>query len=340
MAFARLLFLVAYCGSVGIVSAPGLAQEAPSTAPALLRLREAIDPERRVSSLQLGGTLRGGQNARTGATLVSQGTIEVKVLPPSRFAQTSHLAYGSPRQTIGIRDGTAFDSSGGANDRSVRIQFARFSLALLGRTDSGLQLRLDSRTGDKTTLAFRVDELKETWHLDLDPGTGLPVRLRYPGRRMFPRPQNVAQTGVVVAPPVFADAEVAWSLEEHRDVNGVKLPRLIREVSKNVVFREMEWNQTLINPKFTDRDFDAGRRGFLRFSVRSDLPGATASAARLELLVTYARRYSARSASTGWMRVAARAGQSDATKTITRSASVAVTYVGASRRVTRPNECR
>lgn len=229
-----------------------------------------------VKSLVLTGTVVGSADAWYGGrpsrhSPSEPAEIEIRMLLPDRYARIERdSAFTSLCGVSGndlLIDWKAVEA-GASRPRAVppgqleaeRRAFARLALALLAETRTLLELvpRLDVKDGPGPRIEMTGgDGFKAV--LELDAQSHLPTSVRWEDEVTFSRVQSQSvRDGVrrTTRKLEAARCELTLSLEDHRDVAGIRLPHRLRTTARGVVLEEITISKVVVNPPLAAGDFE------------------------------------------------------------------------------------
>jgi hypothetical protein len=223
--------------------------------------RRAVGVDRTaVKTLVVKGWSRRSFNVVTAEFGNMAGPTEYRFHPPDRLLRIAALAIspGLTEERRGTRDGEIVAAGPGneAVARGTLVEIRRIGLGLVLWTDE-LSLTVHPVAGQAHGIEVRGPD-GSRGVIDFDPATSLPARFRYEGGYSLPEgpPVPVEQRRPGVQVPMTRErGEITLSFEDHRLVDGLRLPHRIRWTARGITIRELRVDEILVNPPLGRDDF-------------------------------------------------------------------------------------
>jgi hypothetical protein len=250
------------------LSGAGFAQNRGSQA--LTRVQRAVTATTKVTSFLLEGGIRASVDARTGQVKPEPAPFKMLVLLPDHYLRIEDETIGMRRKngfagnkplraSTPLKSGvtSSFSQISESYVPDQRAVAARLLLGILGIVDGPLTLNAQPE-GASTFKVTGADGFES--RLDVEPTTGIPMRVRYEGAVFFYTPPAA---GEFQAARRSEKAELTWSFSDRRNVGGVLLPHVITLTAKSLTNgqtytqQEIRLESAQINGALKEADFTA-----------------------------------------------------------------------------------
>ena len=270
----RSVFVASGClGMALLCPAPSLvaARQGPRLIQATSSLQKApraVSGSVTVKSLALEGSRATGPELMMVPPVAPRGRVELLFLLPEQYRQMlvnpSMMSYGGFSRNVPLLGAQALQSNTHADAGTPAANFVDRQRVLAARLAFGI---LGDAGGIMHVTATPAGA--GTWHLvgasdfdcliDLDPATGVPLRVRYTDMVGFLPPYDPTEKQWRSDPP--ERAEVTITFADRRLIDGVHLPFRITTTARSLstgrknIREEIRFEHVRVNPPLTPADF-------------------------------------------------------------------------------------
>ncbi len=223
-------------------SIKGLSQTASSVVVA--RAQAAVGKSKLMSLVLRGGAV-GEFDGRTGLVVPTPDPIEIRLLFTNGYLRSVRAGVGLLREE-GFVDATTLHSVvalspdmnvspsqvGNAYLPSQQAVAARLMLGIAGILEGPLMLTADPPLAGSPNSAHITGGNNQDWILEVEPGSGLPLRIKYSGTAFFYTPPASGQQD---ASRQVDKADFTLIFSDRRAINGFLIPHVITKNARSQV---------------------------------------------------------------------------------------------------------
>lgn len=234
----------------------------------LQKAQRAVAGNVNVKSLALEGSRASAPQLRSVPPLAPVERVEVLYLLPAHYRQLlvnpSMMSYRGFSRDAPLSGAKALQQNVHADAGTPAVNFVETQRVVAARLAFGI---LGGAGGIMAVTASAAGA--NIWHLvgpnnfdcllDLDPATGMPLRVRYTGMIGFMPPFDPTQKQWRSDPP--ERAEVTMTFADRRLIDGVQVPFRVTTTARSLstgrqeIREELRFEQVRVNPPLTPADF-------------------------------------------------------------------------------------
>ena len=235
--------------------------------PSMQKIRRVVSGNVNVTSLALEGSRATGSELMMVPPSAPVGRVELLFLFPENYRQMlvnpSMMSYRGYSRDVPLLGAKALQANTHADAGTPAANFvdtqrviaARLAFGLLG--DAGGILHVTATAAGVHTWHLSANDFD--CFLDLDPATGVPLRVRYTDMVAFLPPYDPTQKQWRSSPPERSEVSIAFA--DRRLINGVQLPFRITTTARSLrtgrdnIREEIRFEHVRVNPPLTPADF-------------------------------------------------------------------------------------